>query len=220
MSFEYDMWSCEWRGPWEQNAYLGAGGALQGSGARIRLVGKTKNFETIGKATSRNAFFTTPVPVVRLLAVAEPVPGATAVQDDAKFLEAMVRHFHPDLTCTDIYAFLIRRAQDISKQEKLMSDDDFMELLEKSDREKVKAEESDRRQRNIARAKFLQSLAPLKAKVHAEQAELNQAMRSEARERGPVHYEAGADDTWTVELVRQWLPPQSTVVQDWIGDRF
>ena len=137
---DIEVWCCEWRSPWEQNTFGGAGGDLIGALAGLRLCTRGPPPESLFSAPTRNGCWATPVHTVRKCARFEGLGEMAATKVDAEFLEQYILHHHPHLTALQLYVLLLGRVDEQTCLEPLMSDEEFAELLDRTDREKLERE--------------------------------------------------------------------------------
>ena len=104
-------------------------------------------------------------------------------------LEALVRHYHPELNDTDVYLILLKRVAEDSVLEEVAEDADFQELLDRSDRAKIEENIPKRASKAKTRKAFLNKLEPLKRKVCVQQKAERDRLACEARARGPTYYQ-------------------------------
>ena len=216
---QWELLTCIWSSPAQQVEDYGAPRHLAIAPAHLRLV-CLHGPESIGKAASRQAFWTTSEKDVVKFAVFDGLGHLIEPLIDFSLkLEVLVRYYHPELNDTDVYLILLKRVAEDSALEDVAEDADFQELLDRSDRAKIEDNKPKRASQAKYRKAFLKGLEPLKRKVCLEQKAEHDRMTCEARARGPTYY-MHVEEEWTVALVSNWAPPFSRMLLDSFNARW
>ena len=220
LNLNWNVWNAEWRSPWQQRCLYNADASVEGPNARLRLVGLTPQSEPLPKASARFGFRSASEPIVRRLAKFCNLVEILAIKDKWEFLEAMVRHWQPQFSNTEVYIALLERLTTDAALDSLVESDDVGELFEADDRERLHKHREEAQQRKKDKKAFFKGTQRLRGHVKGEQQVLVDAMDSDQRRRGPQHYMGADDSAWTQALVSCWLPPTAHVLRDMINLRW
>jgi len=213
-NFEWELLPCVWASPSQQRALYSAPAELT-KDAQLRLV-SCSPAESIPKAGARFGWWDAGEKLLRRMAkhlsLPEELQKAKAFP---YFLEALVRHYHPDLTDFEVLRILLLRAPEKSALGSIINQDDMQEHLDKNDRDLLQKEEQQKAKRLRRQIKFMTCLKPLQNRVRERQAAEFSARSGQnpLRERGPTAY-SDASEEWSQDLVNSWVPPSSHMFRD------
>ena len=217
-SLQWEIWNCIWASPLQQRGVLGAPPEDGGDNVAIRLatVGAP---EDIVRGSARHGFWKAKEQDVRNVAIKMELRDIAALEPYGRFMEAFVRHLHPDLNDMEVYAICIKPAQNDAFVEDLLADEENCEFLDRGDREKLQQERNDRKSAEKRQKRYLASLAGLRDRARSMEDALLEQMASDTRRGGVIPYISKPDEL-TQALANEWGPPKSHVSKDFIAKRW
>ena len=131
----------------------------------------------------------------------------------------MIRHFRPDLDDTQLLQALMRRSLERENQlQTVVCEGDVKEFWGAKNREVLDKETDDAARTKKKHASFMKALTPLREKVLKQKQKVS-SLASVPRTRGLVACQS-PDDSWSQELVNQWVPPGGHIHKDFFNGRW
>ena len=163
-------------------------------------------------------FFRVTKSMIQKLAFTLRVPGVDRTMSLARLLELLVRELLDPISDAEVYDILLMRAPMSVYFQELLETDEIEDMLNAEDRKHMEKAREKLGKAKSKKKEYLRELGPLRQRVQ-QQARAARAAGpvSDWRRNGPEHY---ADDTWTLNMIEEWMPPGVTVFEDHMQRRW
>lgn len=175
--------------------------------------------EPIFVAAAKQAFFKASPSFLVRLAEYEGLAHVAMNLGEQAIVEAMLKRYLGEAVDAEtLYDLILLRAPDLDCYDSVFLNEDFLELIDKSDHQQLDLERKRIVKKQAKARAFRRSLAPLKRRVHAALLERLRLNPYDAEAcAGP---DASPSRGWTQETVNRWAPPRSHIYRDELHNRW